>query len=342
MHDLKKNVIWPIIAAFITQTPWTLAEAHAQILTQNRSKISAAESNIYYGSLTQQDDRFAGAAADFFGLDAREDQVVKITCGRTDSSRLSCFQLYIFMPDAQQISANGRFGAECAFVVPADGRLYLAVTTFCSAGAAGDYYMEIEGTQTPLACITALEFTQAIYRDRRWLVQSNNMSWGDVPPQDENQKISPLGFNPGYLEYLILSRINAERSDKKLAGLEYHYSLNLAARQHSEEMAQLNYFNHVSPDPEYKTVHKRIIKAFNVNGKKFQELIDTMEKTSRNGDWDISYAALTVELIQKWKSSSTDRRQLLRKNMDYLGVGCAAVVSGDTLAFYITANFGKL
>jgi uncharacterized protein YkwD len=296
----------------------------------------------YLGSLTQEDEHIAEAPVDFFSLQVTEGQVIKIYFGQQDSSRLSCFQLYIYPPDARQIIADGQYGAECSFAVSSSGQLYLAATTFCHSGTTGDYYLEIDGTQEPLIEIHAAAFMRATQPDRRWLVQTNQTTWGNVPPPDAIQQCSSLNFNPGYLEYLILSLINAERKNKNLPVLEYHYTLNGAARQHSEEMAQLNYFSHTSPVSKYKTIKKRIVKVFYYQGKKFYENIGMVKKNVKNAEWNFSYQSVADELFKSWMTESQNRHNILRKDIDYLGTGCACAVDGDTVIFYFTGNFGGM
>jgi uncharacterized protein YkwD len=325
------------VILFITLT--LLASSTA---VRTRSCSSDKTDQTYFGSLTQEDNQIVGAAVDFYSLNVTEGQVLKINFSRTDSSRLSCFQLYIYLPDDQPISANGQYGAECSVAVSFSGHLYLAATTFCHSGATGDYFLDIDGTAEQLVGISASDFIRAIHPNKRWTVQTNRMTWGSDPPPDTGQKISSWDFNPGYLEYLVFFLINGERKNRNLPVLDYHYTLNCAARQHSEEMAQMNYFSHTSPVAEHKTAKKRIMQVFHYSGKKFCENIGKLRKVSTTAEWDFSYQSIADEIVKIWLTSADDRHNILRKDMDYLGMGCACVVDGDIVQFYFTGNFGDM
>jgi hypothetical protein len=311
---------------------------------QDTASDTASQVNgPYINSLSETDEKLNGAPADFFMLQVEQGQVLTCMYGRTERSNLQCLVLLIRTPDHQHIRADGQFGAECTFVVSQSGPLYLAATTCLPDNITMGYTLEISGLSEPvkkaLIQINAAVFNQKVRSDKPTLVQTDQVTWGDAPlPADK--KITVFDFNPGCLEYAILALVNEERAREKLAPLTYHFTLNQTARQHSEEMARLNYFDHKSPVPKYKSIKERIFNVYHYSGHKIAENIGLIKKISPNGEWNLTYDFLARDVMKNWMDSSDHRHNILRKEMIYLGVGCACVVDGETILFYFTQDFG--
>jgi len=64
------------------------------------------------------------------------------------------------------------------------------------------------------------------------------------------------------LEDELLGYINEERARAGLNRLAFNETLVEAARLHSEEMAALNYFDHISPTPGQETPLKRFLSVY--------------------------------------------------------------------------------
>lgn len=62
-------------------------------------------------------------------------------------------------------------------------------------------------------------------------------------------------------EQRFVDLVNAERWERNLGVLSINPLLVQVAREHSKEMAEKNYFDHISPTPELKTPMKRYLNA---------------------------------------------------------------------------------
>jgi uncharacterized protein YkwD len=114
------------------------------------------------------------------------------------------------------------------------------------------------------------------------------------------------------------------------------------ARQHSEEMAELNYFSHESPLEENATPDIRIRKVFRFMGRRTAENIGVQSFQGNCTMLDLRYEKLADDAIHMWMNSSGHRQQILSKDLSYLGVGCALLIDGDKTSFYFTQNFGGM
>ena len=72
------------------------------------------------------------------------------------------------------------------------------------------------------------------------------------------QKIAAKAFNPVLLEAAVFHQTNRERVNNKLPPFRYGRAMDLMARQHSQEMVDLRYFEHESPVPANKTLTDRL------------------------------------------------------------------------------------
>ncbi|MCP4701082.1 MAG: CAP domain-containing protein [Gammaproteobacteria bacterium] len=115
----------------------------------------------------------------------------------------------------------------------------------------------------------------------------------------------------------ILALVNKERRRRKLKALKPDNFLRKAARAHSLDMLQRNFFDHATP--EGKTSQDRIAMIH-------RTLIGTTGENiwMRDGSNMPQPEALAKQAMQGWMNSPGHRENILRSNFTHLGVGAAA------------------
>lgn len=103
----------------------------------------------------------------------------------------------------------------------------------------------------------------------------------------------------------ILERVNAFRSGHGLAALRIDLRLNTAAQRHADDMAQRDYFAHVSP--EGGTAGQRARRS----GYKWLRMLENLAAGQPT----------PAEAVDGWKSSPGHRRAMLDPEVRELGVG---------------------
>jgi hypothetical protein len=132
------------------------------------------------------------------------------------------------------------------------------------------------------------------------------------------------GYVHAGFESDVIDLVNLEREAHGLHPLSYDHQLATAARDHSEDMGNQNYFSHTSLDG--RTVPDRISAAgysYNTYG----ENIAGGQPTPEN-------------VIDAWMSSSGHRANILNSNFCDIGVGYA-YQADSTYRHYWTQNFGR-
>lgn len=171
------------------------------------------------------------------------------------------------------------------------------------------------------------------------------LSGNDVDPLADKPKIII-----DELEKEIHRLVNAERTKRSLAPLSWDEKLRIIAREHSKDMAQQNFFDHVNPDGETPT-ERGLAKGYNCT-----RYYATYKKTGvaeniyqnnlyttydYRGDSIVSYNWSTNEEIAKstvegWMKSDYHRKNILDKNHGSEGIG---VYIDDNHKVWITENF---
>lgn len=146
------------------------------------------------------------------------------------------------------------------------------------------------------------------------------------------QKVS---FEPVYppisgievLEKEISQLVNEEREKQRLSTLIYDSKLELAARQHSKEMGELNYFSHTSPIAKNHEVRDRVRNA-GLTEMSMAENIFTIHGYNTN--------VLPTKIVEGWMLSPGHRRNILNRDFTHTGVGVTATADG---IYYATQVF---
>lgn len=125
-------------------------------------------------------------------------------------------------------------------------------------------------------------------------------------PSDEAELID--------LEQRIVDRVNDARAEAGLPPLQPHPLITEAARGHSEEMAQRDYFAHESPTPGRARFTDRL-KLAGVHS--FGAGAENIAKGTYDGD-------PAAGIVQSWLDSPSHRDSMLSERYIYTGVGIAS------------------
>ncbi|WP_187414750.1 CAP domain-containing protein [Nonomuraea sp. PA05] len=116
--------------------------------------------------------------------------------------------------------------------------------------------------------------------------------------------------------------VNARRAKKKgCRALKHHRQLHRAARGHSTDMAENNYFSNTSRDG--RTFTDRIREAGFTGGTRFAENIGKGQRTP-------------AAVVQSWMDASGTKAAVLNCKLTFIGVGAVEDSSG---AYYWTQDF---
>lgn len=175
-----------------------------------------------------------------------------------------------------------------------------------------------------------------------------------------NKVISADSLNLELLEWAIFAETNNQRIRLGLEPYKFDPNLQKAARLHSEEMVNLEYFDHYSPKPNNRTLQRRLHKEGIDNGiageniavhplvKKLEVVymqISSLNSNSRyswrNYGTPYSYKKFAEDLVKRWMMSPGHRNNILSPFFKYLGVGCAKAMFNNQEVIYVTQDFSS-
>jgi len=160
------------------------------------------------------------------------------------------------------------------------------------------------------------------------------------------------------LEWAVFYETNLQRRRLGLLPLKYEFRLQEGARQHSNEMNALKYFDHTSPVKENKTVKERLENVGIKNGMggenialhpvtKKQQVEFRLPTGSnhravwRNAGLNYTYQEFAEELVRRWLNSKGHRFNILHRGYKFLGVGATPGEYNQTPVFFVTQNFSS-
>lgn len=131
-------------------------------------------------------------------------------------------------------------------------------------------------------------------------------------------------------EQQLVQAINQQRVKRGLAKVRVHAKLVTAARSHSADMGQQQYFAHESSTGELWSA--RLVRyGYTRSGFSFWKTGENIFKASG------LYAAFPATAVKAWMGSPAHRRVILTRSFRDIGVG--TVMSGNTK--YITLDLGR-
>jgi uncharacterized protein YkwD len=117
----------------------------------------------------------------------------------------------------------------------------------------------------------------------------------------------------------IFEKTNELREQKKLDPLLAEVDLKKAAEDHSQDMLKRNYLGHFSP--EGKSPLDRLAKYQPNPRRSIGENVHMIKSSHRLSNPE----EIAQVMIQDWLGSPEHRRNLLSKDFEFLGVGCASI-----------------
>jgi len=161
-------------------------------------------------------------------------------------------------------------------------------------------------------------------------------TWLNLPATAES-------FSAQNLEIEIIRLVNDLRAENSKPPLRHLATLDGVARSHSQEMARLNFFAHQSPSRENRSVEDRLANV----GLDYTVLAENIAKEPlvrafwSDGRVDyFTWGEVAQNAIRHWFASIGHRRNMLRHDVEELGVGAALDPSqGPAPYVYITQTF---
>jgi len=137
-----------------------------------------------------------------------------------------------------------------------------------------------------------------------------------------------VGVAQADFESEVIELVNVERETRNLHPLSYSEELTVAARLHSQDMGDRNYFLHTTPDgtPDGIPFYERIVDA----GYHYRNC----------GENIAAGLATPAAVVDGWMKSDGHRANILDPYYCDIGVGYAAV-AGSQYYHYWTQDFGR-
>jgi uncharacterized protein YkwD len=160
--------------------------------------------------------------------------------------------------------------------------------------------------------------------------------------------VSPSEFNETRIEQLVVAVLNDEREERDRKPLDTHGPLTEMARFHSENMADQGFVSHAAAGfttaeryDRYDLENRCKVTDDTNTGVRDDEELETVAKTvagqvytdgeeNRRINRDEQDVAVTV--LRKWFDENEQRRKLLLRNADEIGVGVVVDDDGDVWA----------
>ncbi len=135
-----------------------------------------------------------------------------------------------------------------------------------------------------------------------------------------------VGVAQADFESEVIELVNVEREAHNLHPLSYNQELTVAARLHSQDMGDRNFFSHTTPKPDEIEFQDRITDA----GYNYQTC----------GENIAAGYATPAAVVDGWMNSDGHRANILDPDYCDIGVGYAAV-DGSDFYHYWTQDFGR-
>lgn len=140
------------------------------------------------------------------------------------------------------------------------------------------------------------------------------------------------GPDPRKAEQLIRERINDERAAAGVPGVASAEALATAARDHSEDMAERDFYAHKTPEGAGPSDRAGCVAGENIHRGEIGEMRNVDgDKTYQTGD----VQQLAAYVIEGWVLSQDHYELMTSQRWDRVGVG-VAIVGGE---FFATALF---
>lgn len=180
-----------------------------------------------------------------------------------------------------------------------------------------------------------------------------------------NERIDFNNINFALLNAAVLYETNRQRASKGKVPLQHSVAMEKAATGHSRDMARLNFFSHDSPVPGKATMVDRMAKFGVTRGFRAENIASTFGieyqagkpvfSPEQNGGFFSykfkgdpipahTYSGLARSVVGQWMKSPGHRRNILKDEFRFLGVGTAYFEKREFFNmahFNFTQNFGS-
>ncbi|HVT79064.1 MAG TPA: CAP domain-containing protein [Phycisphaerae bacterium] len=180
---------------------------------------------------------------------------------------------------------------------------------------------------------------------------------------EPRERIKKDSFDQALLDAAIFQQTNRERVANKLPILKHSNALQLMARRHSQEMSDLQFFEHTSPTAANRTLGDRLRNVGLVNVTAGENIAVLPAKEMGSGHYLVkdnpdgsetwideangkqidyyTYEELSKAVVTQWMNSPAHHANMVNKAFIYLGVGAARGPYSDLKqdSFYMTQNF---
>jgi len=147
---------------------------------------------------------------------------------------------------------------------------------------------------------------------------------------------APASVSLSSYEQQLVKLVNKERTKRHLAKLRINEKLVNAARSHSADMGDKQYFEHSSPSGE--SFSNRIVRhGYSRQGYRTW-------KVGENIAWGAGLYSSPVAIVDAWMGSSAHRTVILTKDFRDVGVGavsCDGFGSVDAMVWFFTLDVGR-
>lgn len=147
---------------------------------------------------------------------------------------------------------------------------------------------------------------------------------------------APASVSLSSYEQQLVKYVNKERTKRHLAKLRVNAKLVDAARTHSADMGEKQYFGHNSPSGE--TWSQRIVRhGYTREGYR-------VWKAGENIAWGAGLYSSPVAIVDQWMKSSMHRAVILAKDFREIGVGAVSTEgygSVDGMVWFFTLDLGR-
>ncbi len=190
-----------------------------------------------------------------------------------------------------------------------------------------------------------------------------------IPPDDffklpeTQERIKKDSVNIPLLDAAIFHQTNRERIANKLPPFKHSFALQLMARGHSQEMSDLQYFEHTSPTPANRNLNDRLRNVGLANVTAGENIAVLPAKEMGSGHFIIhdnpdggetwtdeatgkkidyyTYEDISKTVVAQWMASPPHHANIVNKAYVYLGAAAARGSYDDQHqdSFYMTQNF---
>ena len=180
---------------------------------------------------------------------------------------------------------------------------------------------------------------------------------------ETKERIKKESVDQAMLDAAIFHQTNRERVANKLPVFKHSNALQLMARRHSQEMSDLQFFEHTSPTPANRTLNDRLRNVGLVNVTAAENIAVLPAKEMGSGHYLVrdnpdgsetwidesngkqidyyTYEELSKAVVTQWMNSPAHHANIVNKAYVYLGAGAARGIYSDLKqdSFYMTQNF---